>query len=39
MFEPDPFIRSKGRKLDPAVEREVPVELAAYGLVRLEVHP
>ncbi len=38
-FEPDSFLRSIGCELVPAAEHEIPIELAPFGLVRLELQP
>ncbi len=35
MFDPDALLRGPGRELAPATAREMPVELAPFGLVRL----
>ena len=38
-FEPDSILRSIGSELVPAAEHELPIELAPFGLVRLELRP
>ncbi|MGH8017458.1 MAG: hypothetical protein ACREIA_04090, partial [Opitutaceae bacterium] len=39
MFEPDAILRGKGREIVPPANHEIPVALAAFGLVRLELQP